>query len=132
MAAEGLITVASHRSVEDTIARLKTALGAKGIKVFTRIDHAANAEAAGLALCPTYLLAFGDAKAGTPLMAARQTIGIDLPLKMLVWQDEAGTVRISYNDPAGLVQRHDLDAVQQPVVAAMARLLAELATAAGA
>ena len=93
--------------------------------MFARIDHAAGAEAAGLSLRPTLLLIFGSAKAGTPLMQAAQTIGIDLPLKFLVWQDEAGTTQISYNQPAWLAGRHGIQIPK--IIAAMEDLLANIA-----
>jgi uncharacterized protein (DUF302 family) len=98
MSTDGLITISSRHSVKETIDRLATALAAKGIAVFARIDHGAGAASVALALRPTELLIFGSPKGGTPLMQARQSIGIDLPLKMLAWQDESGKVRLSYND----------------------------------
>jgi len=108
MADDGLITIASAHGVKDTIDRLEADVRSKGMTVFARIDHAAGAQAAGLALRPTELLIFGSAKAGTPLMQSRQTIGIDLPLKALAWEDSAGAVWLSYNDPAWLAARHGL------------------------
>jgi uncharacterized protein (DUF302 family) len=81
---------------------------ARGLTVFARIDHAAGAAAAGLSLRPTEVLIFGNAKGGTPLMQPVQTIGIDLPLKALVWQDGSGTTFLSYNDPAWLAKRHGI------------------------
>jgi uncharacterized protein (DUF302 family) len=86
--------------------RFEADVKAKGMIVFARIDHAAGAAAAGLPLRPTELLIFGNAKAGTPLMQSVQTIGIDLPLKALVWQDGSGKTWLSYNDPGWLVKRH--------------------------
>ena len=102
MAADGLITVRSSFGPEETMNRFEAEVRVKGMTVFAHIDHAAGAAAAGLPLRPTDLLIFGAAKGGTPLMQAAQTIGIDLPLKVLVWQDEAGTTFLSYNDPAYL------------------------------
>jgi uncharacterized protein (DUF302 family) len=87
MAAEGLTTIRSSHGPTDTMNRLEAEVKAKGMTVFARIDHAAGATAAGLPLRPTEVLIFGNAKAGTPLMQSVQTIGIDLPLKALVWQD---------------------------------------------
>jgi len=87
MAADGLITMRSSHGPKDTMNRLEAQVKAKGMTVFARIDHAAGAAEAGLPLRPTDLLIFGNAKGGTPLMQAEQTIGIDLPLKMLVWKD---------------------------------------------
>jgi uncharacterized protein (DUF302 family) len=106
MAANGLITVPSVHSVKETIDRLEADVGSRGLTVFARIDHAAGARAAGLTLRPTELLIFGNATGGTPLMQAYQTIGIDLPLKGLAFEDGAGQVWLSYNDPAWLAARH--------------------------
>ena len=90
MAADGLITIESRYGPEETMNRFEAEVRARGLTVFAHIDHAAGATAAGLALRPTELLIFGNARAGTPLMQSHQTIGIDLPLKVLVWQDSAG------------------------------------------
>jgi uncharacterized protein (DUF302 family) len=128
VAPEGLISVPSTRSVADILGRLEAALTAKGITVFARVDHAAGAVAVGLPLRPTTVLIFGNAKAGTPLMQAEQTIGIDLPLKILVWQDAPGTAWLAYNDPAWLARRHGIDPESQPTVAAMSALLHALAS----
>jgi uncharacterized protein (DUF302 family) len=87
MVAQGLVTLESSFGPQDTLSRLEAAVKAKGMTVFARIDHAAGATAAGLSLRPTEVLVFGNAKAGTPLMHAVQTIGLDLPLRALVWQD---------------------------------------------
>ncbi len=106
---DGLISVISTHSAVETTDRLEGAAKARGLTVFARIDHAAGAAAVGLDLRPTILLIFGNAKGGTPLMQQAQTLGIDLPLRALVWQDEGGVVRISYDDPAYLAQRHGLD-----------------------
>jgi uncharacterized protein (DUF302 family) len=94
MAADGLITIPSSNSVKATLDRLESEVKARGIAVFARIDHAAGATRAGLALRPTELLIFGNAIAGTPLMQAAQTIGIDLPLKALAWEDASGRVAV--------------------------------------
>jgi uncharacterized protein (DUF302 family) len=110
MAADGLITLRSSHAPKDTMNRLETEIRAKGLAVFARIDHAAGAAEVGLSLRPTELLIFGDARGGTPLMQAVQTIGIDLPLKALVWQDASGTIWLSYNDPNWLAKRHGLGA----------------------
>src|SRR5258708_20133713 len=108
MAADGLTTVRSSYGPKDTMNRLEAAVKAKGLTVFARIDHAAGAAEVGLPLRPTELLIFGNAKGGTPLMQAAQTIGIDLPLKALVWQDASGSTWLSYNDPSWLARRHRL------------------------
>jgi uncharacterized protein (DUF302 family) len=106
MAVDGLITLPSSHGPKDTMSRFEAEVKAKGMTVFARIDHAAGAAAAGLPLRSTELLIFGNAKAGTPLMQSVQTIGIDLPLKALVWQDASGNTWLSYNDPGWLAKRH--------------------------
>ena len=95
--------------------------------LFARIDHAAGAAQAGLALRPTEVLIFGNAKAGTPLMQSDQTIGIDLPLKALVWQDASGKVWLSYNEPSWIARRHGLTAATKATVDAMAHGVSDLA-----
>src|SRR4030095_11505857 len=105
MAADGLTTIPSAYGAKETADRLEAEIRAKGMAVFARIDHAAGAVEAGLSLRPTEVLIFGNAKTGTPLMQAVQTIAIDLPLKALVWQDASGDTWLSYNDPAWLAQR---------------------------
>ena len=132
MSVEGLITIPSHHSVKDSIDRLEANLQAKNIAVFARIDHSAGAAAVGMALRPTELLIFGHAKAGTPLMQSRQTAGIDLPLKVLAWQDEAGKVWLSYNEVSWVARRHELGGGSEPAVGALAATIANLATAAAA
>jgi uncharacterized protein (DUF302 family) len=101
---------------------LETEIGERGMKVFARIDHAAGAAEAGLTLRPTELIIFGNARGGTPLMQSVQTVGIDLPLKLLVWEDAAGKTWISYNEPAWIAQRHGV-VNAEPVVNKMADLL---------
>jgi uncharacterized protein (DUF302 family) len=110
--------------------RLETAVKAKGMTVFARIDHAAGAASAGLPLRPTELVIFGNAKGGTPLMQSVQTIGIDLPLKALVWQDAAGKTWLSYNDPEWLAKRHGLGGETEAAVKMMTGALAAFAKAA--
>src|ERR1700733_3065648 len=110
MATNGLTTIRSGSGPKDTMNRLEAEVKAKGMTVFARIDHAAGGAGAGLSPRPTELLIFGNAKGGTPLMQAIQTIGIDLPLKALVWQDAAGNTWLSYDDPGWLAQRHGLGA----------------------
>ena len=128
----GLVSIQSGNSVKVTIDRLEVMLKNKGIAVFARIDHGAAAAAVGMPLRPTELLIFGDPRAGTPLMQADQTIGIDLPLKALVWEDASGATWISYNDPVWLAQRHALGDDTSRTVDAMASALKTLAdTAAG-
>lgn len=105
-AADGLTRVASQYDVGTTMDRLKSTVEAAGMKVFARIDHAAGAAKVNQTLRPTQLLIFGSPKGGTPFMQCSQTVGIDLPLKMLAWQDESGKVWLGYNEPAYLAQRH--------------------------
>ena len=119
MAADGLITIPSSYGAKDTADRFDAAIKARGMTVFARIDHAAGAAKAGLSLRPTELLVFGNAKGGTPLMQSNQMIGLDLPLKALVWQDEAGKTWLSYNDPSWLAKRHGLGSQLDSQVNAM-------------
>ena len=130
MAAQGLTTIRSSFGPQDTMSRFETAVKAKGMTVFARIDHAAGAAAVGLSLRPTEVLVFGNAKAGTPLMQSVQTIGIDLPLKALVWQDASGDTWLSYNDPDWLAQRHGLGGETETVVKMITGALAAVAKAA--
>ena len=115
MASQGLTTIKSSHGPQETMNRLDAAVKAKGMTVFARIDHSAGASAVGLSLNPTEVLIFGNAKGGTPLMQSAQTIGIDLPLKALVWQDASGDTWLSYNDPAWLAKRHGLDGTEAPI-----------------
>ena len=130
MTTQGLTTIQSSFEPKETMNRLEAAVQAKGMTVFARIDHAAGATAAGLSLRPTEILIFGNAKAGTPLMNSVQTIGLDLPLKALVWQDASGDTWLSYNDPAWLAKRHGIDAQMEPVLGNMTAALNAVATAA--
>jgi uncharacterized protein (DUF302 family) len=132
MTADGLITIESSYEPKDTMDRFEAALKAKGLTIFARIDHAAGAAEAGLPLRPTELLIFGNAKSGTPLMQADQAVGIDLPLKALVWQDASGKTWLSYNDPAWMAKRHGLGNAVDATIAAMAGLLSATAKAAAA
>lgn len=127
MAVEGLISISSRFGAKETIDRLEAALRANGATVFARIDHAAGAAKAGEELRPTELLIFGNAKAGTPLMQLEQTIGIDLPLKALAWEDEAGAAHLAYNDPKWLAKRHEIGPGGEETAAKMAAMLAALA-----
>jgi uncharacterized protein (DUF302 family) len=104
----GIVTLPSHHSVEQTVEKLQETLRAKGVKLFALVDHSGEAESAGMRMPPTKLLIFGNPKAGTPLMIASPTIALDLPLKILVWQDADGKVWTSYNSPAYLQARHDV------------------------
>ena len=124
MAIEGLITRQSNYTPAQTMQRLMDALAKRGVPLLAHIDHAGAAAKAGLALRPTDLLIFGNAKAGTPLMAKAQTMGIDLPLKALIWQDADGKTWLGYNDPAFLARRHGTEVGGEPVLSAMRDLLA--------
>ncbi len=132
MAADGLTTVLSPFGPKETMDRLEAEIRAKGMTVFARIDHAAGAVAVGLPLRPTELIIFGDAKAGTPLMQADQAVGIDLPLKALVYEDAAGKVWLAANDPRWIARRHGLGATLAGAAEAMAAALDALAKAAAA
>lgn len=130
MAADGLITVRSSYGSVETMQRLERAVTARGMTVFAHVDHTAGATAVGQPLRPTDLLVFGAAKGGTPLMQAAQTMGIDLPLKALVWQDERGNTWLSYNDPRWLARRHRLDGTVESTLSVMCTALGALAAAA--
>jgi len=108
LAAEGLINKTSSHSVRVTMDRFEKIVKEKGFNVIARVNHAAAAIKSGSTLRPTELLIFGNPKLGTQLMQSTQTIGIDLPLKVLVWEDEKGVVTLSYNDPAWLKHRHGI------------------------
>ena len=108
MQEKGIVDRPSNHSVESTVERLKTILKSKGITLFVLIDHSGEAEKVGMKIPPTKLLIFGNPKAGTPLMLAAHRSAIDLPLKILVWEDSTGKVWVSYNSPAYLQERHSL------------------------
>ena len=110
--------------------RLEAAVKARGLTVFAHVDHAAGAAEVGLPLRATDLLMFGNAKGGTPLMQLDQTMGIDLPLKVLVWQDQAGATWLSYSDPGWLAERHGLGKDAEPTVDALTGALRAIAKAA--
>jgi uncharacterized protein (DUF302 family) len=132
MAVDGLITIRSSYGPKETMNRLEAEVKAKGLTVFAHIDHAAGAAAVGLPLGPTELLIFGNAKGGTPLMQSVQTVGIDLPLKALVWQDASGNTWLSHNDPNWLAKRHGLGHEVEAQVSAMAAALSAIARSATA
>jgi len=102
----GIIDTPSNHSVDETVDKLKGILAAKEVTLFALVDHSGEAEKAGMKMRPTKLLIFGSPKAGTPLMLAAPSIAIDLPLKILVWEDGQGRVWLSYNSPAYLQERH--------------------------
>jgi uncharacterized protein (DUF302 family) len=124
MTPEGLIVRWSRHEPKETMERLVAAVTGRGATVVARIDHAAAAVAVGLPLPPTEALVFGNPRAGTPLMQAAQTIGIDLPLRALVWQDQSGATRVGYNDPRWLARRHGAEVGAEATLKAMADLLA--------
>ena len=108
LADNGIVSKPSNHSVDATVEKLKGILQAKGVALFALVDHSGEAEKVGLKMRPTKLLIFGSPKAGTPLMIASPSIAIDLPLKILIAEDAAGKVWVSYNAPAYLKDRHNL------------------------
>ncbi|MHB1186485.1 DUF302 domain-containing protein [Thiobacillus sp.] len=105
-ASDGLIAVKSPHSARDTMNRLEDIVKKRGLKVFVRVDHAAGAASVNMKLRPTEVLIFGNPQGGTPFMECAQSVGIDLPLKALVWEDASSQVWLGYNDPAWLARRH--------------------------
>jgi uncharacterized protein (DUF302 family) len=122
---EGLTSIRSRFGTKETMDRLEAEIRAQGMTVFARIDHAAGAAQAGLELRPTELIIFGNARGGTPLMQSVQTVGIDLPLKALVWEDTAGETWLSYNEPSWIAQRHGVTNAA-PVVSKMTAALSAM------
>jgi uncharacterized protein (DUF302 family) len=122
MAEQEIVSVKSMHNVQETADRLESVLQSKGMTVIARIDHSAAAHNAGMDLRPTELLIFGNPKVGTPLMQCQQSIALDLPQKALIWEDESGTVWISYNDPEYLVTRHDLEGCEEVIAKVKAAL----------
>jgi uncharacterized protein (DUF302 family) len=123
---EGLTSIQSSFGPKATMDRLDAEIRAKGLNVFARIDHAAGAAEVGLTLAPTVLIIFGNARGGTPLMQSVQTVGIDLPLKILVWQDSADKTWLSYNEASWLARRHNVTGAE-PVVNSLDALLTAIA-----
>jgi uncharacterized protein (DUF302 family)/uncharacterized membrane protein YidH (DUF202 family) len=123
----GILRTASNHSVEETVTRLKSILEAKGVKLFAIVDHSGEAASAGLKMPNTKLLIFGNPKAGTPLMLASPSAALDLPLKILIAEDAAGKVWISYNAPAFLQARHHLPPELLPKIAVIETLTAQAA-----
>lgn len=109
-AAEGMIDVPSSYSVAESASRLESILIGRGMNIFGVVNHSGNAATAGIDLRATQLLIFGNPAVGSPLMQCSQSVAIDLPQKALVWEDESGSVYISYNDPNYLIKRHDITA----------------------
>jgi uncharacterized protein (DUF302 family) len=130
LANDGLVSLRSQYSVQQTADRLASALESRGMRIFARIDHAAGAADVGQSLRPTQLVIFGNPRVGTPLMQCSQTTGIDLPQKALVWRDADGQVWLTYNDPEYLANRHVVvgcDAVLDKVKKALANFAAAAA-----
>jgi len=124
---DGLIILASSADPTQTLDRLEAAVTKRGMTVLAHIDHAEAAAKVGLELRPTTVLIFGNPRAGTPLMQSAQTMGLDLPLKALVWQDAAGRTWFGYNDPVWLAHRHGADAGNDEILKTMAAALAAVA-----
>jgi len=127
-AADGLIQLQSSYSVEQTTARFVDIAKSKGLTIFAQIDHSHGAKEAGLELRPTTVVIFGNPKSGTPFMQCAQTVGIDLPMKTLIWRDGNGQVWLAYNDPAYIAARHDVK--DCPAAASIDKAIAKLAEAA--
>ena len=125
VSAEGVVTIESAHDAATTIDRLAAAVEGAGAKVFARIDHAAGAASVDMELRPTVLLIFGNPKLGTGPMQAAQTIGMDLPLRVVAWTDDAGKTFVSYNDPAAMAARHGVPA-DHPAIAKMTGALGKL------
>ena len=127
MTVDGLVTILSASDPQETARRFIAEIAAAQMTVFARIDHAAAATQAGLELPPTEVIIFGNARTGTPLMVAAPTLGIDLPLKVLVWRDSTAQTWLSYNDPSWLMRRHGLSRDENGVAARMSNMLATIA-----
>ena len=119
----GITRIASQHSVTTTIERLESLLKERGVMVFARIDFSGDAARAGLTMRPEQMLIFGNPKAGTPLMQSAPAVGLDLPLKALVWQDASGQTQVAYNDPQYIIRRHGLDAAFAANLAAVVPLI---------
>ena len=124
---EGLVTLQSQHGPVGTLMRLENSIASRGLTIFARIDHAAGAKDAGMDLRPTQVVIFGSPKSGTPLMQMSDTIGLDLPLKMLIRQDANGQTFLAYDDPAWLASRHGLAATAGPIVEKMQAAMAAIA-----
>jgi len=118
----GIITLPIQHSVDQTVEKLQALLRAKGVMLFALVDHSWEAAKVGMKLPPTKLVIFGNPKAGTPLMLAAPSVAIDLPLKILVWEDGQGKVWLSYNSPAYLQQRHGVPEALLPTIAVVEAL----------
>ena len=123
----GLVSLQSRVSADETLERFLAGLATRKLTVFARIDHAAGAASVGLPLRPTEVVIFGNAKGGTVLMQDRQSAGIDLPLKALIFEGADGKAWLTYNDPVWIAERHGLGAASTAAVKAMAELLSAIA-----
>jgi uncharacterized protein (DUF302 family) len=123
----GIVDTPGHHSVDQTVERLQTMLRSKGVTVFAVVDHSGEAAKVGMSMPPTKLVIFGSPKAGTPLMLAAPRTAIDLPLKILVWQDTEGQVWISHNSPQYLQERHGFPAELLTNIAVVETLVAKAA-----
>jgi len=122
----GIVNLSSNHSVDQTVESLKQILQAKGVNLFALVDHSGEAEKVGMKMRSTKLVIFGSPKAGTPLMQAAPSIAIDLPLKLLIWEDAQGKVWVSYNSPAYLQQRHNLPSELLQNIAVVETLAAKI------
>jgi uncharacterized protein (DUF302 family) len=123
----GIVNITSSHSVDQTVERLKSILAAKDVTLFALVDHSGEAERAGMKMRPTKLLIFGSPRAGTPLMLAAPSVAIDLPLKILIWEDSGGKVWVSYNSPEYLLERHGLSKELLENIAVVEALAAKVA-----
>ena len=122
--ADGIITKTSTHNVKDTLDKLESIVTGKGFKVVARVNHAKAAEMSGQSLNPTEVLIFGNPKVGTALMKSNQAIGLDLPIKVIAWEDDNGVVKIAYNDPSWMVSRYgiaDRDEVVKKMTGALSK-----------
>jgi uncharacterized protein (DUF302 family) len=127
LAADGLLALKSPHAAKETMARVEEQAKTRGLNVVARVDHTAGAQKVGKTLRPTEVLIFGNPQGGTPFMECAQSVGIDLPIKALVWEDAQGQVWLAYNDPAWLARRHGV--ADCPAAIGMAKALSGLADA---
>ena len=126
-AGNGIVTIPSQHSVDQTVEKLTNILQSKGVTLFALVDHSGEAQKVGMQMPPTKLLIFGSPKAGTPLMVAAPSVAIDLPLKIVIWEDSVGKTWVSYNSSEYLQQRHGLPQELLPNIAVIAPLAAAAA-----
>jgi uncharacterized protein (DUF302 family) len=127
MSKNGIVDIPSNHSVDETAERLKSILEAKGVTLFALVDHSGEAAKANMAMRPTKLLIFGSPRAGTPIMLAAPSIAIDLPLKILIWEDVGGKTWLSYNSAEYLLERHGVPSELLPSLAVVEALAAKAA-----